>query len=159
MTIQSRVSFGFGYGAQSVATFGFLPEQQQNTGRSGWYRLMLSEIQEESLRQDAEKKKLKEEAVVAKENKVDAPVKVIIPSKPKRIAVMLEKVFTPHVVELPKYIKSSVVPDDNLSPWLTGMTIEFREWFAQAIPMQEVLYAKIADNDEEEFIELMLMAA
>ena len=160
MSIQSRIAKGFGFGPVSVATFGFYPANQEAS--SGWRRMMLTELQEESLKQD-ELRKMREETIdapAAEQKKLKKVVpKDIPPSKPKKVLVELEKAVL-DVHERPVIAKAPEQASPELAPWLAYMTAEFRSWYLHSLQSSDKVAAKAQlDAENDEIITLLLLAA
>lgn len=131
-----------------------------NGERSGYWRMMLAQMQQESL--DADKEKTKD-AVVAEKKvifKVVDKLESLLPEKKKarrkdakpRIQVVNERPVLRRVTASPT--------EQDLTPLLNIVTNEFRAWILQIEPLRVKMLQQVAANDEEEEdIELLLLAA
>lgn len=128
--------------------------------RSGYWRMMLSQLQEESLRQDEEKKRddeLPEKKVVFKV--VESFKPVVRPAKVTPEPVRAEE--RPPVHERPLYRAAETVTESpRFVLNLVIISQEFRNWALRLEPLYvQMLATKAANDEEEEDIELLLLAA
>ena len=138
---------------------------QQDQARSGYWRLFYTEMQEKSLEEDRRKRE-QEQRKEAPQGTVEVtPAKPIAKPKPKpkprvkpvpRDEHLDEPV--PHVVR-PIYV-AQPDPFEFVTPLLRIISIEFHSWNLSSKPLVALLEKQAAnDEDEEEAIHLLLMAA
>ena len=134
------------------------PEDQE---RSGYWRLNLYKLQEESER----KRKEKHDAIIAEAvSKALGPVKV----PKKQVKPVTRKPDAPRRIDREPDVKPKPLyrPDadvgDNTLPLLVQVWTIMRETYLltfDALPVRQMLLAKIEAANDEEDIELLLMAA
>lgn len=140
--------------------------------RSGWYRLLLSELQEASL---LEGKAVKEKpvAVAIKMPKMtfnsDGSVTVAAPPvkkvKPKKTPEVIDEATEEELPKTPlkPMYQHASAPVPSVEPWALSVASEMRDWVRSiAVPMQRVLQEQKAANDEDEedeVISMLLLAA
>lgn len=131
--------------------------QETSNARSGWYKLLLSCIQEAALKDKSE------EAVeiVPREKKVIFKLVEEFPTTEKKVTkkVTIEP-ETPPVRERPVlWRKESEQQADSFLP-LAVVSMEFHRWAMQIEPLRlQMLAVKAANDEDEEEIELLLLAA
>lgn len=130
--------------------------------RSGYWRLLLSQLQAESLKQDEEKKRddeLPEKKVVFKVVENFEPV--VRPEAPTPEPEPVRAEERPPVHERPIYRAAETVTESpRFVLNLAIISQEFRDWTLRLEPLYaQMLAAKAANDEEEENIELLLLAA
>lgn len=127
--------------------------------RSGYWRLLLSQLQAESLKQDEEERddELPEKKVVFKV--VESFEPVVRPEAPTPEPVRAEE--RPPVHERPIYRAAEPVAENpRFVLNLAIISQEFRGWTLRLEPLYaQMLAMKAANDEEEEDIELLLLAA
>ena len=131
---------------------------EENTARSGYWRLFYYNLQEESLKQDEQKQREEKKVGAGESQEVKSPE---APTKRKRKPEPIEVVeeWVPPFIPRPIYQakKSHTVPEiDDL---LRESSLGFLEWRGIITSMSWGLAAQISANDDEEDIELLLLAA
>lgn len=133
------------------------------TGRSGFYRLLLAQLQQEALDQyEAKRKKKPEEVVEAA--KVEEVVEVVKAKPPK------PKVFTPKpkARRFPEVqFKPAPVKDEfeKLPEYLNAISNEVRQWYKELEPLlskgieQHAKRVEAANDEDDEDLLLLIMAA
>jgi len=164
-------ALGVGYGVVQMSMIGFRSATGPvPTAKSGWYRLMLSEMQERALDEDRKRK----EALPLPPTSLSVPevetvVGVPLQPKPKRKKRVEKDVelWQPPSRPKPLYrVPAPPVREDFVAPFLAEVADDLHRLRSNIIPLRAVLkqqkQAKIVqaeEDDEEEFIELLLMAA
>jgi len=159
INIFSASAIGIGYGAPQMSMIGF--KQDQITARSGWYRLMLAEMQEKSLEEDEKRKhEQKQREAASQGTSAETPVRKTKSKRTKHVADVAE--WKPP--SLPKLIYRAPKQEKENQPDISLIVSDIRAMARSALNIQVPLKQEkkhiIAANDEdEEIIELMLLAA
>lgn len=127
-------------------------------GRSGYWRLFYYQMQEEALKpkevkNDEVPEVANQEAKVLEDKRVDVPVKKVVRRKER-------KPEQPTVRERPILRKINAVELPSVTPFLNIISTEFKQWFQTSEPLRiAMLQQKAANDEEDEIIELLLLAA
>lgn len=148
----SIARIGVGYGPQAIATVGFFGRKQE--ARSGVNRMWLTQLQEESLRQDELQKQQE------KEKRAPSPKTTQVTEKPKRKvekkSVEVEAtrpVFHP----LPAFTR---LPDQpNYTEISISITQQVQYLIASYMPIANSFTLVYHSANDEEDLELLLLAA
>lgn len=158
---QSIASIGHRFGASAMASVGYRAPET-NTGKSGYWRLFFTQMQEEALKQYEAKTGKSVAPVVAESTKAG-----ILPKrKPKR---KLEPLVPLEHYELPKFNRvptneSKITVDEALPGWLLSVDVELQTMYSQFAPLIEQRRVKIdaqiaAANDADYRRRLLLLLA
>ena len=138
------------------------------TGRSGYWRLFYTQLQELSNEEDRKKREQKQRQEAPEgtiERTQTEPVAVTAPARKARRAVgkpgsalVVKEESRVH----PRPIYNIAKPQyDSITPFLSVISNEFHQWQMSSEPLIAMMHAKKAanDEDEEDSIHLLLMAA
>lgn len=153
---------GVGLGPSYLSAIGFkgtgAPTQD---GRSGYWRLFYYQLQEAELEKEKQKRE-QEQGQKAPEGKSEAASQAT-PAVPKPKAK--PRVAKPKPVEVlpkvhPRPLYNKVPEPVSIEPWLHVVSNQFRAEYLSILPLQKiVLLQKAANDEEEEVLTLLLMAA
>lgn len=151
---RSIAQIGVGYNQQHVARIGLFG-QEENSGRSGYWRLFFYQLQEEALKK-GEENVGEEELIELKDGSVK--VKARRKSRPKRALEVTEEI---PLTETPRKIPLAPVTTEPSTPWIIQawqITTELRELIGQS-RLVRVKYETRSDPEDEEDLILLLLAA
>ena len=138
------------------------------TGRSGYWRLFYTQLQELSNEEDRKKREQKQGQETPEgtgKGTQTEPVAVTAPTRKARRVVRKPdpETFVKEESRIhPRPIYNNVTPVyDSITPFLSVISNEFHQWQMSSEPLIAMMYAKKAanDEDEEDSIHLLLMAA
>lgn len=154
---RSIASIGYSQGPRSVSSVGYLANQQD--GRSGYWRLFFTQMQEEALKKSEEKSEVKKSYPKVVES-ADGTAIVKTKVKPKKIKtprVETESVQAPLITPLPPFKRSDVQPDYGLVCVDITRQIELLIYQHSQIAVQ--YFATVNAANDESDIELLLLVA
>jgi hypothetical protein len=151
---QSVARIGVNYGRQHVARLGLYGPEEQD-GRSGYWRLFYTQLQEEALKAGEKASDHKEPVVAAKK-----PAKKVKKAKVKTSSDEAKE-FLP-LPPIPTYTPTAPQPNYVVDAWRIGIEIQALLAFYRPAGLQFRYELNVAANDsddEEEELELLLLVA
>lgn len=148
----------FSSGSFAKASFSitaFKMAQDTDTARSGYWRLFYYNMQEEALKKD-EQVKGKAETESKSESSQAKPIAQPKPKRKPEPVVTEEPI--PHLLK-PVYRGAVEQPSQEFGDLLRVLRIEFSTWQFTLPILSAKLLATQAANDEEDDIEMLLLAA
>jgi len=130
---------------------------QQNNGRSGYWRLFYTQLQEQALEKDKEQKEKEKDVPVVEVIEESAPT---IKKVKKQKKAVVKEPPPPEVHERPLLPEPYSVEQPDVTPFLRIVSNEFRAWMFSSLEIQAIMFQREKSRkleEEEEAAELLYL--